>query len=78
MKKLMNSKKFEEYKSNEVAAAWAVLGGEPWRDTLYVNKNGVTCNDVADRGTFDEETNRYLQGDVTLYGEKNPPCNCGR
>lgn len=75
MEKLMTSKKFEDYKSNEISAAWAVLGGEQWRDTVYV-KNNVTYRDVADRQTFNEETNRYLDGDVTLYGEKMPPCNC--
>ena len=75
MEKLMNSKKFEEYKSNEVAAAWAVLGGEPWRDTCYVNENGVTCKDVADRASFDDKTNRYSANDVTRYGVEIPPQN---
>lgn len=75
MKKLLNSKKFEDYKSNEVAAAWAVLGGEPWRDTAYVNKNGVTCKDVADRASFNPDTNRYSADDVTRYGVEIPPQN---
>ena len=69
----MKSKKFEEYKKNEISAPWAILGGEYWVDTGYYNNNNVLCYDVADRETFVPQENRYLPGDVRFLGEPIPP-----
>ena len=66
----MNSKKFEDYKSNEVAAAWAILGGE-WRRTIYTNQSGQTCSDTANYESYNPETNAYLPKDVVLGGPIN-------
>ena len=70
MKKLMNSKKFEDYKSNEVAAAWAILGGE-WKKTVYTNNEGQLCSDTADYNSYDPETHSYQPHDVVLGGPIN-------
>ena len=67
MKKLMNSKKFEDYKSNEVAAAWAILGGE-WKKTIYTNQNGQTCSDTANYDCYDPEHHKFTDPDDVVWG----------
>ncbi len=65
MKKLMNSKKFEDYKHNEISAAWAVLGGDDctkWNETKMTNSYGCTVCDVACECS--KHDNRYDKEDV--------------
>lgn len=63
MKKLMKSRKFEDYKKNEVSAPWAILGGE-WVSTGYYDENNTLNFDIADKTSYDEITHIYLPKDV--------------
>lgn len=73
MKSILNSKKLEDFKSNELSHSWQIVGGQEVSTKSYDKDHNFIGCDVADLETCPKDENGKLKG---IAQQDSIPVDC--